>query len=263
MSEGYWRGRGTRPSTGRVARPVPRAAALLAVAGAAAVAGCSSSGAGAAGTAGAAGAAGATSSAGMAAAGLPASFTAAQLRGALLTKVNGRQPAAVPEAGAFGKLPDAQLGKQSLRGVTVTPAKCAQATLTGFNSAEFANVPASVVTFRVGQDGVSEVIVAAPPATAAQALATKLPDGCTHYRATVAGRTFAYEVEEIPVSGLAQQARAVNVKAVGYPGVDMWSVVFRANGYVGAVTIFGPDASEQGAKVLAADAYAKAGDSLH
>lgn len=254
MSEGYWRGLGTRP--------VPRAAALLgvAVAGAAAVAGCSSSGAGAAG---AAGAAGPTSSAGMAAAGLPASFTAAQLRGALLNKVNGRQPAAVPEAGAFGKLPDAQLGKQSLRGVTVTPAKCAQATLTGFNSAEFANVPASVVTFRVGQDGVSEVIVAASPAAAAQALATKLPAGCTHYRATVAGRTFAYEVAETPVSGLAQQARAVNVRAVGYPGVDMWSVVFRANGYVGAVTIFGPDASEQGAKVLAADAYAKAGDSLH
>lgn len=256
MSERYRRCRG--------ARPVPRAATLLAVAGAAAVAvaGCSSSGAGPAGP-GAAGSASTTSSAGMAAAGIPASFTAAQLRGALLTKVNGQRPAATPEAGAFSKLPDAQTGKQSMRGVTVTPASCAQATVTGFNSAAFANAPASVVTFRVGQDGVSEVIVATSPTTAAEALATELPPGCAHYRATVAGRTFTYSVKEVPVSGVAQQARALNVKAMGYAGVNMWSVVFRANGYVGAVTILGPDASEQGAKVLAADAYARAAESLH
>jgi hypothetical protein len=45
--------------------------------------------------------------------------------------------------------------------------------------------------------------------------------------------------------------------------VDVWSVVFRATGFVGAVTIVGPDASEQGAKVLAKDAYARAVASLH
>jgi hypothetical protein len=268
MSERYWRCRGARP----VPRPVPRVVALLAVAGTAAVAGCSSSGTGAAGSGGAgtgsagtgsAGTGGVTSSAGMAAANLPAGFTAAQLRGALLTKVNGERPAASPETGAYGKLPDVQTSKQSMHGVTVSPARCAQATVTGFNSAAFAGAPASVVTFRVGRDGVSEVIVAAAPVTAARALAARLPAGCAHYHATVQGKTFAYTVKEIPVSGIAEQARALNVRAAGYADVDVWSVVFRADGYVGAVTIVGPDASEQGAKVLAKDAYTRAAGSLH
>lgn len=262
MSERYWRCRGARPVPRSVPRPVPRAAVLLAVAGTAAVAGCSSSGAGATGS-GAAGTASMTSSAGMAAANLPAGFTAAELRGALLTKVNGQRPAAAPETGAYGKLPDVQTSKQSMRGVAVTPAKCAQATVTGFNSAAFADAPASVVTFRIGQDGVSEVIVAASPVAAAEALAAKLPAGCAHYHATVQGKTFAYSVKEIPVGGIAEQARALNVKAAGYADVDVWSVVFRANGYVGAVTIVGPDASEQGAKVLAKDACTRAAGSLH
>lgn len=249
MSERYWQ------------FPVPRTAtrlALLTVAGTAAVAGCSSS----AGVTGS-GAAGMASSAGMAAANLPASLTANQLRGALLTKVDGARPAAALETGAYGKLPDVQTSKQSMHGVTVTPAKCAQASVTGFNSAAFAGAPASVVTFRVGRDGVSEVIVAASPATAAEALATSLPAGCAHYHATVQGKTFAYAVKEIPVGGIAEQARALNVRAAGFADVNVWSVVFRASGYVGAVTIVGPDASEQGAKVLAKDAYTRAAESLH
>lgn len=256
MSDRYWRS------------PVLRAATplVLLAAGAAAVTGCSSSGAGASGSgagSGAAGPASMTSSAGMAAANLPASFTAAQLRGALLTEVNGEKPAAPAETGAYGTLPDVQTGKQSMHGVTVTPSRCAQANVTGFNSAAFTDAPASVVTFRVGRDGVSEVIVAASAGTGAQALAAKLPAGCAHYHATVAGKTFAYAVKETPVGGIAEQARAVNVKAAGYADVDVWSVVFRANGYVGAVTIVGPDASEQGAKVLAEDAYTRAAGSLH
>lgn len=246
MSERYWQ------------RPVPLAAALLAAAGAAAVTGCSSSGAGAASSG-----ASATSSAGMAAANLPASLTAAQLRDALLTKVNGERPAGPAESGSYGLLPDVQTSKQSMHGVSVDPAKCAQATVTGFNSATFSDAPASVVTFRVGRDGVSEVIVAASQATATEALAAKLPAGCARYHATVDGKTFAYAVKEIPVAGIAEQARALNVKAAGYADVDVWSVVFRASGYVGAVTIVGPDSSEQGARVLAKDAYTRAAAQLH
>jgi hypothetical protein len=251
MSERYWQ------------RPVPLAAALLAVAGSAAITGCGS----AAGN-GAAGTASGTSSAGMAAAAVPAvngpaSYTASQLRGALLTKVNGASPAAPAQAGNYGTLPDVRTSKASMSGVTVRPARCAQATVTGFNSAAFADSPASVVTFRVGRDGVSEVLVAASTATAAEALAAKLPAGCAHYHATVAGKTFAYSVKEVAVPGIAEQARALNVKAAGYASVDVWSVVYRASGFVGAVTIVGPDASEQGAKVLAKDAYARAAGSLH
>lgn len=246
MSERYWQ------------RPVPLAAALLAVAGTAAITGCGSASNGAAGSS-----ASMTSSAGMAAANMPATYSAAQLRDALLTRVNGTKPAAPAQEGSYGMLPDVRTSKASMTGVSVKPAKCAQATVTGFNSAAFTDSPASVVTFRIGRDGVSEVIVAASQATAAEALAAKLPAGCAHYHATVDGKTFAYAVKEVPLPGIAEQARALNVKAAGYANVDVWSVVYRAAGFVGAVTIVGPDASEQGAQVLAKDAYARAAESLH
>jgi hypothetical protein len=204
----------------------------------------------------------ATQTAGVAAATGHKSFTAAQLKSALLTKVSGERPAAPAEAGDYGTLPDVQTSKQTMNGVQVTPAKCAQATVTGFNSAAFSHAPASVVTFRVGRDGVSEVLVSATPEIAASALGSKLPAGCSHYTAKVDGRTFRYSVKEAALPGLADQARALNVKAAGYAEVDVWSVVYKANGFVGAVTIVGPDASEAAAKQLASQAYAYAAQSL-
>jgi hypothetical protein len=192
----------------------------------------------------------------------PISFTSAQLQAALLAKVNGEKPTAPAESGDYGALPDVQTSKQTMNGVKVNPAKCAAATQTGFNSSAFAHAPASVVTFRVGRDGVSEVLVSTPPQVASYALGDTLPAGCEHYSATVDGRTFRYTVREAPLSGLAQQARALNVKAAGYTSVDVWSVVYRGTGFVGAVTMVGPDASEQGATDLAESAYAHASEAL-
>lgn len=242
MSERHWQ----RPALATTA---------LALLGATAVAGCGNS----ASTSHAS----ATQTAGVAAATGQSGFTAAQLKGALLTKVGGARPAAPAEAGDYGALPDVQTSKNTMNGVKVTPAKCAEATVTGFNSAAFTHAPASVVTFRVGRDGVSEVLVSATPEIASTALGNRLPSGCTHYTATVQGRTFRYSVKEAPLSGLANQARALNVKAAGYAQVDVWSVVYRGSGFVGAVTIVGPDASEAGAKSLASQAYAYASQSLH
>jgi hypothetical protein len=190
------------------------------------------------------------------------SFTSAQLESALLAKVNGNKPATPAESGDYGTLPDVQTSKQTMNGVKVTPAKCAQAAQTGFNSAAFAQAPASVVTFRVGRDGVSEVLVSTPPQAASAAMGDTLPSGCAHYSATVDGKTFRYTVREAPLSGLAQQARTLNVKAAGYATVDVWSVVYRGTGFVGAVTMVGPDASKQGAEDLAATAYAHASQAL-
>ncbi len=240
MSERYWQ----RPALATTA---------LALLGAATV-GCGNSASTSAATA--------TQTAGVAATTGPKSFTAAQLKRALLIKVGGARPAAPAEAGAYGTLPDVRTSKQTMHGVKVTPAKCAQATVTGFNSAAFAHAPASVVTFRVGRDGVSEVLVAATPHVATTALGNKLPAGCAHYTATVDGKTFRYSVKETAFSGLANQARALNVKAAGYAVVDVWSVVYRGDGFVGAVTIVGPDASAAGAKNLARQAYAYAAQSL-
>jgi hypothetical protein len=61
---------------------------------------------------------------------------------------------------------------------------------------------------------------------------------------------------------LGNEARALNVKAAGYSQVNVWSVVYRADGFVGAVTIVGPDASQASAKKLASQAYAYARQSL-
>jgi hypothetical protein len=204
----------------------------------------------------------ATATAGVAAATGPKAFTATQLKGALLTRVDGKRPAAAAEAGDYGALPDVQTSKQTMNGVKVTPAKCAEASVTGFNSASFARAPAAVVTFRVGRDGVSDVLVSASPRLAVIAVGNKLSAGCSHYNASANGKTFRYSVREGVVTGIGNQARVLNVKAAGYAQVDVWSVVYRGNGFVGAVTMVGPDASEHGVTTLARNAYAHAEQSL-
>jgi hypothetical protein len=243
MSERHW----PRPALATTA---------LALLGATAIAGCGG------GSASSASKASATETAGVAATTGHQIITADRLKSALLTKVGGSNPAAPAESGDYGALPDVQTSKQTMHAVKVKPAKCANAAVTGFNSAAFAHAPASVVTFRVGHDGVSEVLVSATPQVAKTALANKLPAGCQHYTATVAGKTFHYTVKEAPMTGLATEARALNVKAAGYAEVDVWSVVYRADGFVGAVTVVGPDATEASAKKLATQAYQFAAQTL-
>jgi hypothetical protein len=204
----------------------------------------------------------ATQTAGVAAVTGSKAYTAAQLKDALLTKVSGERPAAAAEAGEYGKLPDVQTSKQSVKGVKVVPARCADATVAGFNSAAFSRAPAAVVTFRVGRDGVSEVLVSASSQLAKTALSNQLPAGCSHYQATIDGKTYSYAVRESTVAGLADQARALNVMASGYAEVDVWSMVYRGRGFVGAVTMVGPTASQQDVKTLADQAYSHAEQSL-
>jgi hypothetical protein len=196
--------------------------------------------------------------AGMTVATEPSAYTAGQLRAALLPAVDRARPAAPAEAGRYATLPDVQTSRQTMTGVTVTPARCAQATMTAFHAPAFAAAPAAVVTFLVGRDGVSEVLVSAPPRLAETALGGLLPAGCDRYTATVDGETFGYQAREVPLAGLAKQARALNVRAAGYAGVNVWSVVYRGGGFVGAITMVGPDVSEQAVERLAIQAYATA-----
>jgi len=196
----------------------------------------------------------------------PGAYTPGQLRAALLAAVGRARPAAAAEAGRYATLPDVRTSRQTMAGVTVTPARCAQATMTAFRSPAFAAAPAAVVTFRVGRDGVSEVLVAAPPRLAETALGGLLPAGCDRYTATVDGETFGYRAREVPLAGLPGEswarARALNVRAAGYADVNIWSVVYQGNGFVGAITMVGPDVSEKGVKKLAISAYATADRAL-
>jgi hypothetical protein len=190
-------------------------------------------------------------------------YTAAQLRNALIGKINGEAPAAPVESGAYGSLAEVKATKDSMKGVKVTPSKCAQSAVTGFNSPAFAGVPASVSTFRVGNNGISEVLLSPSSSTAAQALAKQVPDGCSTYKATVDGKTFTYTVKEQTVQNVAKAARAMNIKASGSQSIDVWSVVYKADNFVGAVTIVGPNASQAVATALANQAYTHAAKSLH
>ena len=192
-----------------------------------------------------------------------ASYTANQLRGALLTKVNGQSPAEPVESGAYGSLAEVKATRNSLTGVTVKPAECAQTTVTGFNSPPFAKVPATVSTFKVGGNGVSEVLLAPSAGTAALAMRNQVPASCTRYTAATKGKTFVYTVSEQPVRNLGRAARAMNIKASGAESINVWSVVYRASDFVGAVTIVGPGASANVVTTLAAQAYAHAVKTLH
>ena len=191
-----------------------------------------------------------------------AAFTASQLRSALIVKINGYSPTAV-ESGAYGSLAEVKATKNSMKGVTVVPANCAQTTVTGFNSPAFANVPATVATFRVGSNGVSEVLLAPSPSTAALALGKQVPANCSWYRAKVRGKIYTYTVRAKAVRGIGMAARVMNIKATGPVTVNVWSVVYRASKFVGAATIVGPAASQKVVVTLAAQAYAHAVKTLH
>jgi hypothetical protein len=192
-----------------------------------------------------------------------AAYTASQLRSALIVKINGYSPAAPMESGAYGSLAEVKATKNSMKGVTVVPANCAQTTVTGFNSPAFANVPATVATFRVGNNGISEVLLAPSSSTAALALGKQVPANCSWYRAKVQGKIYTYTVKEMTVRGIGMAARAMHIKATGPVTVNVWSVVYRASKFVGAVTIVGPAASQNVIETLAAQAYAHAVKTLH
>jgi hypothetical protein len=106
------------------------------------------------------------------------------------------------------------------------------------------------------------LLVSTSAQAADTALGNTLPSGCEHYSATVDGKTYKYSVTQSALAGVAQQARALNVKTAGYASVDVWSVLYRGAGFVGAVTMVGPDATEAGVKDLAQAACAHASQSL-
>jgi hypothetical protein len=189
-------------------------------------------------------------------------FSAAKLRGALLTHINGVAAAAPAATGDYASVPDGSAGKQQASAVRVIPVACGGATMSGFNPAVLAGSPVAASTFRVGKNGVSEMLVASSAKVAAHALAGWLPAACTHYKETVEGKTFRYTAAESTISGIGDQARVLNVRSSGTTANDLWSLVYRGAGFVGSVTVVGPNASEAAVRELGEQAYAFAVKSL-
>jgi hypothetical protein len=177
------------------------------------------------------------------------------LRSALLTQVNGVAAAAPAATGKYSSsLPSASKGKQTANTVQVTPKTCTQTATSGS--------PAAAVTFQVGTNGVSEVLIASNSKSATTALATHVPTECAQYQEKVGGKSFSYGLKEQSVSGIGKQAKLLNLEAKGAKADDMWSVIYQGTGFVGTVTVVGPNASKQAATELGQQAYAFATKAL-
>jgi hypothetical protein len=189
-------------------------------------------------------------------------LSAAELRGALLTHVNGVAAVAPASSGTYASLPGSSTGQQTKSIVQVIPQVCAGAATTGFDPAALAGAPAAAVTFRVGANGVSEVLIASSAASASAALAGHLPAECARYEEKVEGKTFTYGTKEQAIAGIGKEARVLNVHADGATSENLWSLIYRGADFVGAVTVIGPNASELAVRELGQQAYAFAAKSL-
>jgi hypothetical protein len=236
----------------------PRVPVLLAtpavVVAALALAGCGSS------SSGSSAAASAPQSAGVVA--QTGTFSAAKLENALLTRINGAKAAIPATHGTYSSLPGVKTAEQSEHSADVSPTACSQVSLTGFNSSAVASAPAATATFKVGNNGVSELLVAPAASEDAAAFGGSLPAQCASYKATIDGKTYQYSVKESSVTGLGQEARVLNVQTAGLPADNVWAIVYRGTGFVGDVTVVGPNASETATRELGAQAYAFAVKSL-
>jgi hypothetical protein len=187
-------------------------------------------------------------------------LTAATLREALLTRVNGVAAAAPASSGTYSSMQAAN--SKAASDIQVTPKACSAAATVGFNSAALGTAPAAAVTFRVGTNGVSEVLIASSAKSAATVLAGHVPAECAQYQETVGGKTYAYDIKEKTISGIGEQARVLNVYAASAKSDEMWSLVYQAKGFIGTVTVVGPNATEQAVTELGQQAYAFATKSL-
>jgi hypothetical protein len=190
---------------------------------------------------------------------LAGAFTSSDLRGALLTKVNGVAAATPASIGKYSALSTAAKPASTVK---VTPKTCSGAATTGFNPAALSGASAAVVTFKVGTNAVSEMLIASSAESATTALAGKMPTECATYTEKVQGKTFTYVSKETKVTGIGKQAKALNVKANGKGGANLWSLMYRGSGFVGTVTVIGPNASQKAVTQLGKQAYAYAAKSL-
>ncbi len=191
-----------------------------------------------------------------------AGFSAAQLRGALLTRVNGAVAVSPVSVGKYGSLSDESTGRLAMRAARVSPSACALAAAAGFGSTILAQAPAAAVTFRLAGNVVSEVLIASSAESASAVLAGRVPAGCAEYQGKVAGRTVKFGLTGKAVTGIGQQARVLNIRTGGAAPASQWSLVYRGAGFVGTVTVIGPNASEVAVRELARQAYAFAAKSL-
>jgi hypothetical protein len=192
-------------------------------------------------------------------------FSVAQVQAALLTRVNGAGPATRPQAGGYTSIPEIKAAAKELGSVHVRPAQCVQATVLQaiiLDTGALGNAPAAIVNFKVGTNGVSEVLAATTNSAALASLSKPIPAACAKYTAMANGKAYHYAIQQSWVRGIGlQPARVLNIKSLDVKG-NLWSVLYQGTGFIGTITVDGPDATEAAVRQVAAQAYAYAAKAL-
>jgi hypothetical protein len=93
-------------------------------------------------------------------------------------------------------------------------------------------------------------------------LAGKRPAQCAQVKEQAGGKTYTYAVTEQAVTGIGERARVLNVQPVGAKSDGLWSLIYQGKGFVGTVTVAGPNASKEAITELGQQAYAFAAKTL-
>lgn len=186
-------------------------------------------------------------------------YTSDQLRQALLTEIVGYQRAGEPDAGEYGSLKAIQNFNQLQRQITLDKPRCTNVTSTG--GAGLRAAPAALAVFAKPGSGESATVtlMAVPVITAERQVRVRVPDNCRSFRARVGDQWSSHRVVEGGPGGIGLGSRTVGVTTTtGDAAVKTWYVVLRGRGYLGTLTLYGPNVTRTEAEQLARQMYDQA-----
>ena len=125
-----------------------------------------------------------------------------------------------------------------------------------------ADSPAAAVTFKVDANDVSEVLVSSPDSVAVHRAGRAAPGLLRALQGDRRRQDPDLHGTESALTGIGKQARVLNVRSSAGSADDLWSLVYRGKGFVGAVTVVGPNASQAAVRELGEQAYTYAAKSL-
>ncbi|MCD0452602.1 hypothetical protein LO762_25965 [Actinocorallia sp. API 0066] len=188
-------------------------------------------------------------------------FTADQLRQALLADIPHYVRAGEPDAGPYGMLKAVRNFTQLQSQVKLDKPECADATRALADAGELAAAPAALSTWaRATGETITQTLVAVPPQVAEREVGRRVPKLCRTFKARVGGQWSTHQVvEQTPDRHLVGEgSRTVGLVTMsGDVKVNMWFVVFTSPGYLGTVSVYGPKATRAEAERLARDAVAQ------
>lgn len=184
---------------------------------------------------------------------VPGSYSADQLTQALLTEVRGYQQSGIPQSGQYGSLAAVQNSGEMQQEAEIDKPRCLPRSLTADGAVRTA--PAALAAFTGPSGSLSEVLLAVGPDVADRQVRMRVPFGCRAFRVKVGRRWSAATVVEPHGARIGEGSRTVGVTTAG---TRTWIVVLRSRGYLAAITLFGPTASQSAAESLARKAYQQA-----